>query len=381
RAPLARIALANLHRPGAQTGRLIVALGLGFSLFVALAVIDTSLGRQIATAAPAKAPRFFAIDLPPEDERAFAAAIRGASPGARIDTAPSLRGSVVSFNGVPVASMQPPPTSWVLRSERTLTWSATVPPNNRVVAGAWWPRDYRGPPLVSIGDDMAQALKLGVGDRITLSVLGVEVPARIAAVRQFDWTALGLNFAVVFSPGYIEEAPHALLASVYSAPDKDGQVARRVAAALPSVTMVRVGDIIGQVGDVLGRIVLAIRAAAAVTVVAGIVVLVGAVASSARTRRYDAVVLKLLGARRRQVLAVQAIEYAALALLLAGVAMLIGGAAGWYVVTQVFSLPFAPDWGIVAATLAVATFATLGIGIAGSLPVLAARPAESLRAL
>jgi putative ABC transport system permease protein len=277
--------------------------------------------------------------------------------------------------------MKPPPSAWVLRGDRTLTWSATVPPNNRVVAGRWWPRDYAGPPLVSIGDDMAQALKLNVGDAITISVLGVEVPARIAALRKIDWTALGLNFAIVFSPGYIQEAPHALLASVYAAPDRDGQVARAVAAALPSVTLVRVGDIIGQVGDVLGRIVLAIRAAAAVTVVAGIVVLVGAVASSARTRRYDAVVLKLLGARRAQVLAVQAIEYTALALLLAAVSLLIGGAAGWYVVTQTFSLPFAPDWIIVTATLGVATLATLGIGIAGSLPVLAARPAESLRAL
>ena len=96
--------------------------------------------------------------------------------------------------------------------------------------------------------------------------------ARIAALRRIDWGGLGLNFAIVFSPGYIEEAPHGLLASVYAPPGRDGAIARRVAAALPSVTMIRVGDVIGQIGAVLGQVALAIRAAAAVTVAAGIAV-------------------------------------------------------------------------------------------------------------
>ena len=255
------------------------------------------------------------------------------------------------------------------------------PPRNAVVAGRWWPADYRGPPLVSIEDRAAQALGLHVGDAITVSVQGVDVPARIAALRRIDWTGLGLNFAIVFSPGYIEEAPHALLASVYAPPGRDGAIARRVADALPSVTLVRVGDVIGQVSELLGKIILAIRVASLVTVAAGIAVLVGAVAASGRARRYDAVILKLLGGSRAQVLGAQGLEYALLALLLAAVALAIGGAAGWYVVTQVFALAWAPDWGVVALTLAAASATTLGIGLLGSLPALRARPAGVLRAL
>ena len=380
RRPLLRLALTNLHRPGAATDRLIVALGLGFSLFVALAVIDTSLSSEIKGAALAKAPRFFAIDLQPEDAGRFRGAVVSAAPGARIEATPSLRGAIVAFKGRRVADMKNVPDgAWILKGDRNLTWSATVPPRNSVVAGRWWPADYRGPPLVSLEDKAADLLGLRVGDTITVSVLGVEVPARIAALRHVDWGAMGLNFAIVFSPGYIEEAPHGLLASVYAAPNRDGAIARAVADALPSVSMIRTGDIIGQIGDLLGQIALAIRAAAAVTVVAGIVVLVGAVSASGQARRYDIAILKLLGGSRRQVLAGQAFEYALLSALLVGVALAVGGIGGWYVVTQVFTLPWAPDPWVVIATLAASIAMTLGIGLLGSLPVLAARPSATLR--
>lgn len=382
RTPLLRLALANLHRPGAETDRLVVALGLGFSLFVALAVIDTSLSAELTGAAPAKAPRFFAIDLQPEDAGRFRAAIEGAAPGARIEAVPSLRGSITAVKGVRVADMKTlPDAAWVLRGDRTLTWSAGVPPRNDVVAGKWWPADYRGPPLVSIEDRAAAALGLKIGDTITVTVLGVDVPARIAALRKIDWGGLGLNFAIVFSPGYIEEAPHSLLASVYSAPARDGAVARDVAAALPSVTMIRVGDLIAQIGVALGQIALAIRAAAAVTVAAGIAVLVGAVAASSRTRRYDAVILKLLGGSARQVLTAQALEYALLSMIVVLIALVMGTSAGWFVVVRVFELAWAPDWAVVAMTVAAGVLVTLGIGLLGSLPALRARPADALREL
>lgn len=381
RRPLLRLALTNLHRPGAQTDRLVVALGLGFSLFVALVTINASLGSEMRDAAPAQAPRFFAVDLQPEDQSAFRAAVERVVPHARIEFAPSFRGSIVAINGRRVDEMKPPPDSWVLRGDRTMTWSVALPPRNRVVAGRWWPPGYNGPPLVSIGQDAADALKLKVGDRLTLSVLGVDVPARIAAIRAIDWSAMGLNFAIIFSPGYIEEAPHGLLASVYGPDDRDGLIAASVARALPSVTMIRTGDIIAQVSEMIGRIAVAIRAAAAVTVVAGTAVLLGAVAASGRARRYDAVLLKLLGAGRAQVLGAQAIEYLLLACVLALVALAIGTAAGWFVTVRIFTLPFTPDWPAVAVTLVGTSIVTLTIGMLGSLSALTAKPAAVLRAL
>jgi len=378
---VARLALANLHRPGAGTERLVVALGLGFSLFAGLAALSTSLSAALADTAPAKAPRFFAADLQPEDAPAFARAVRAASPAARIEATPSLRGSVVALNGRRVADMKDlPPGAWVLRGDRTLTWSARLPPRNSVTAGRWWPADYKGPPLISMEDKAAEALGLKVGDRITVSVLGVEVEARLAALRRIEWGGLGLNFALVFSPGLIEEAPHALLAGVYSAPGADGAVARAVGQAVPSVTMIRTGDVIGRLGELLGQVALAVRMAAGVAVAAGLAVLVGAVAASGRRRRADAVVLRLVGASSAQVLGAQAIEYAGLAALACLAAATVGTGAAWYVSAQVFELPFRPDALAVAATLAASALATVAVGVGGSLSAVRVRPAAALRA-
>jgi putative ABC transport system permease protein len=118
-----------------------------------------------------------------------------------------------------------------------------------------------------------------------------------------------------------------------------------------------------------------------VTVAAGIAVLVGAVAASGRARRYDAVILKLLGGSGRQVLAAQALEYAMLSLVLVIVALVIGAGGGWFVVTRIFAIGWAPDSSVVAVTLAVSVAVTLGTGLFGSLPALRARPGEALRAL
>jgi putative ABC transport system permease protein len=382
RLPLIRLALANLHRPGAQTDRLVVALGLGFSLFVALAVIDTSLQSEIHAGAPAKAPRFFVIDLQPGDESLFHATVAKAAPTATIEAVPSLRGAIVALKGQRVVDMKSlPEGAWILRGDRTLTWSAAVPPRNRVVEGTWWPADYKGPPLISMEAGAAKMLGLGVGDTITVAVLGVEVPAKIAALRQVDWGGFGLNFALVFSPGYIEEAPHNLLATIYAPADRDGAIGDAVARALPSVTLARTGDVITQIGDLLGKIGFAIRAAAAVTIAAGIVVLVGAVTASGQARRYDVMILKLLGGSRRQILLGQALEYLFLSALLSVVALAVGMPAGWYVVAKVFGIAWVPDAGVLAVTLGASVSITLAVGMLGSLPTLRARPAQGLRDL
>ena len=145
--------------------------------------------------------------------------------------------------------------------------------------------------------------------------------------------------------------------------------------------MVRVGDLIAQIGGLIGQVAVAIRAAGGIAVAAGIVVLLGAVAAASDSRRYDAVVLKMVGGTRRQVLTTLAIEYAVLALLLAAVAMAVGGGAGWYVMARVLEMPFAPSWPVVGATLAGAAVLTLAIGIAGSWRALTVRPAAALRSL
>ncbi len=376
--PMARLALANLHRPGAPTRNLIVALGLGLTLFATLATIEGNLAGQIDRTIPARAPSFFVLDIPSDARDAFSAQVAAAAPGARIVTVPSLRGPVTAVNGVPAERINAP-DAWILRGDRGLSYAATLPAGNRIVQGKWWPADYAGPPLVSIDEEAARALSLKPGDNISLSVLGVPVTARIANTRAIDWQQMGFNFAILFAPGTLEGAPHGWMATVQVPPASETAVSRRVTSAYPTASIIRVRDVIGQVQGLLGQLSAAIRAAASVTVAAGIAVLVGALAAGARARTYDAVLLKLLGATRGQVARATLAEYGLLALIVSFIALALGSLAGWFVITQLFDLPWLPDWPRVVITVAVGGIVTVVLGLAGNWQALSARPAAVLR--
>ena len=380
--PLFRLALSNLHRPGAQTGRLVVALGLGLTLFTTLAVIETNLSGQIRTNIPAKAPSFFMLDIPVEEVGRFRAMALEAAPEGDLVTIPSLRGAVVEIKGQRVSEMSEiPEGAWFLRGDRGLTYARNVPGGSRIVAGQWWPADYAGPPLVSLDVEAARAAGLAVGDKMVISILGREIEATIASLREINWDTMGFNFVIVFAPGTLESAPHSFMATISMPEAQERPFARAVSRAFPSVSAIRVKDVVETVSNMLGQLSVAVRSAASVAILAGIAVLVGALAASRRARIYDSVILKLLGASRARILAAQAMEFAALALVVSAVAFLLGAASGWYVVVKVLELDWAPDWSVVALTLAAGALVTLVLGLLGSLPALAARPARALRTL
>jgi putative ABC transport system permease protein len=382
RNPVFRLALSNLYRPAAQTTRLVVALGLGFTLFTTLAVIETNLSGQIRTNIPAKAPSFFMLDIPVEDVPRFRSLAASAAPQGDLVTIPSLRGSVVAIKGQRVAEMERiPEGAWFLRGDRGLTYAAQVPEGSRIVAGKWWPTDYAGPPIVSLDVEAARAAGLEVGDSLIVSILGREIEARIASLREINWDTMGFNFVIVFAPGTLESAPHSFMATISMPEAQERPFARAVSRAFPTVSAIRVKDVVETVSGMLSQLSVAVRAAASVAILAGVAVLVGALAASRRSRVYDSVILKLLGATRGRILAAQAIEFTALALVVSMVALALGAASGWYVVVNVLELAWAPDWSVVAMTLATGALVTLVLGLLGSLPALAARPARALRTL
>ncbi|MBC7505789.1 MAG: FtsX-like permease family protein, partial [Sandarakinorhabdus sp.] len=369
------------HRPGAPTRQLIVALGLGLTLFATLAVIVTNFTGQIDRTLPGSAPTFFVIDIPNDGKDGFTTMIADKAPGAAVTIVPSLRGPITAVKGVPASQINVGSEVWILRGDRGLSYAADFPPNNTLVSGKWWPKDYSGPPLISIDDDAAKALGLKIGDSITVSVLGVEVTATIANTRKINWQSLGFNFAMLFAPGALEAAPHGWMATLSVTPEQERGVQAALGQQFPTASVVRVKDVLGQVSELLGQLSAAIPAAAGVTVAAGIAVLIGALAAGARARTYDAVLLKMLGATRGQVARATLAEYGLLALIVSGLALLLGGLAGWYVITQVFKLEFQPDWAPVAGTVLAGGTVTVLLGLAGSWRALSARPNAVLRDL
>lgn len=380
RRPLVRLAIAALHRPGARTEALVVALGLGLTLFVLLAAIRTSIDANIATTVPARAPALFALDVPRPREAEFRRIVTSAAPAAVVKTVPILRGTITAYRDIRVADLKTlPEGAWALRGERGLTYAPTLPEGSTLTAGRWWPRGYAGPPLVSVDERLAQALNLRIGDPLTVSLLGVERTARVASLRKIEWDTLGFNFVLVFSPNTLADAPHNLAATIDLPPGAEGKVTRALLAPFPSVSVIEVRGVLAQVRDLVGQVAAAIAAAAGVAVAAGIAVLVGAIAAAREARTYDAVILRTLGATRGQLLAVQALEYLLLGAVVTLVALALGLGGAWYVVVRMFDFVWAPDPLAVGVTLLAGLGITLAIGLAGAWPILSIRPARALR--
>lgn len=380
--PLFRLALANLHRPGAATGALVVALGLGLTLFVTLAAIQTSITAEIARTVPQRAPSFFVLDVPRDATAQFRSMVTGAAPDAQINMIPALRGSVTEFRGQRVDELaELPENAWVLRGDRGLTYSPVLPNGSELVSGKWWAAGYKGPPLVSVEEEVAASLGLKIGDTLSVNVLGVEVQAKVASTRTVSWDNFGLNYVLVFSPGTFDAAPHNMVATVAVGPQAEAELARSIPRTFPSASLIAVRDVVSQVTTLLTQMSQAIAAAASIAILAGIAVLIGAIAASRERRVYDSVILKLLGATRGQILGAQAMEYAVLAAILAVLALGLGLIAARYVVVSLFDFTFAPDPLIVGATLIGGAGLAFLIGIAGSWPLLSAKPAQALRSL
>ena len=385
--PLVRNAIANLHRPGSSTGALVTALGFGLSAFVLLAGIQTAIGGNIERRVPAQAPDYFVLDIPRDRVAAFEALVHEGQPAADIRTVPALRGAVLAYGPkdamTRVADLEDiPEGAWALRGERGLTYADAVPPGNTVVEGEWWGPMWAGENLVSIDEELADAAEIGIGDYVTVSVLGVERTARVANLRRIDWESMGFNYVFVFSPNVLADAPHNLAATIdLPSGAATGPLLRSLVREFPSSSVIEIGQVLAQARTILGQVGLATFAAASVAVLAGLAVLIGAIAAARAARTYDTVVLRVLGASRRQVLTMQLIEYGLLTLALAAVAFALGSGLAWLVITQLFEFDWLPDWGAMLAVLGAGLAVVLGFALAGSLPLLRAKPAQALRAL
>jgi putative ABC transport system permease protein len=380
RDPGLRLALANLHRPGAPTAGIVASLGLGLTVLVAIALVQGNIAQTIDERLPEHAPSFFFIDIQPDQVAEFDRLVR-ASPGvSQVERVPSLRGRITKLNGVPVEqAVVDPDAQFVARGDRGLTYAATLPHGSRIVAGAWWPQDYRGPTLVSMDAGIARGLGLRLGDTITVDVLGHEVTAAIANLREIDWTSLGINFFLVFSPGILDGAPQMHIATARTPPGDEAALERAVTDRFPNVSAIPVKDALKALGDIVAAIAIGMRAIAAITLVAGTLVLAGAVAAGHRRRIYEAVVLKVLGATRRDVTRAFLIEYGLLGLATAAIAALLGTLAAYLVLTRVMH----QDWTFlpvaVLVTALLATLLTLTAGYVGTWRALAAKAAPYLR--
>ncbi|MFM9940127.1 MAG: ABC transporter permease [Hyphomicrobiaceae bacterium] len=385
RRPELALALGSLGAPGGLTRAVVLSLGSGLSLLVAVALVDRAIVDELDSRLPRNSPNFFVLDIPKADIDAFTALVKKQIPSAHVNQAPMMRGRLIKLGDRPVEGMKPPAEAqWVLNGDRGLSYADEVPEGSKVVKGAWWPKGYQGPPLVSFEADLARLLGLKVGDKVTVNVLGRNIEAEISNLREVRWESLAINFVMVFSPNTLSGAPHNLLATIAlpkSVPlAEEGALAREVGKAYPAVTAIRVKDAINSFNTVFTKIMTAVRAAGGVTLLAGALVLAGALATAQRRRIKQAVIVKVLGGSSAQIMASHAIEYVLLATATAALALVLGTIAAWAVLTRIMEVPFLFSWSAVAQALGLALGLVVVLGGLGTWRILKTRPVPHLRA-
>jgi putative ABC transport system permease protein len=378
--PWVRLGLGNLYRPGSATPLMLVSVGLGLSTLAAVALIQGNIRAQILEQLPTNAPSFYFIDIQNDQLARFADLVKSQPGASDFQEVPSLRARVVAVNGVPAEQVNATPeTRFALSGDRGLTYAARPPEGTRIVAGAWWPPDYSGPPLVSFDAGLAKGWGVHVGDTIRVNVLGRDIDLKVANLRDIQWRSLSINYFMVASPGLLGQAPHTHIATIRVPAAGQGALLRAVTDAFPNVSGILVTDVLAAVAALLDRISAALAATGSLTLAAGALVLVAAVAAGQRRRTQEAVLLKVLGASFGQIRGAWLVEFGTLGLTAGVIAALVGTAASYGVMRFVMHAEWAFLPGTLAATLIVCLAVMLGIGYIGTARALRAKAAPLLR--
>ena len=297
----------------------------------------------------------------------------------RIDHAPMLRGIISRINDRPAREVAP--GHWVVEGDRAISYAETLPARTTLTAGTWWGRDYTGAPQLSFAAEEAAEMGIGLGDEITVNILGRDITAPITSLREVDFSSVGMGFVMLMNPSALAGAPHTFIATVYAESEAaEEAILREVTDRYPNVTAINVRDALMRVTDLLASLASATSWGASVTLLTGFLVLIGAAAADARARTYEAAILKTLGAARAQILTSIALRAILLGTAAGGVALAAGIGGGWAVSHFVMETPFTVIWPSALAIVAGGIAVTLIAGLAFALRPLRARPARILRA-
>jgi putative ABC transport system permease protein len=381
----ARQGILNLRRPSNQTSTVILAIGFGAFLLATVLLVQHTLLRTLDVSSPSSAnANMVFFDIQPSQLAGTDSMLRSAG----IVASPSVAivpMRIASVRGIPVSTLQADTLRdgrWALRREYRSTWRDTMVASEKLVAGRWWSAPAGDTARISVEQDVAGELGVSVGDGIVWNVQGTLIPTVVASIRSVDWTRFEPNFFVVFQPGVLEAAPHTwvTLARIPAAESR-GLLSRRIAERYPNVTSLDLTLIQGAITSLLGKVTLAIRFMALFSLLTGLVVLVGAIATSRFQRVREAALLRTLGASRHQLVTVALTEYAALGIVAGAAALLLGGFAAWSLSHWIFQVAFSVPVGSAVMLVMATVVVTMLVGLWTALDVARQTPLEVLRGM
>ncbi|MBJ3786750.1 ABC transporter permease [Devosia sediminis] len=377
-----RHAVHAIAGAGQNATTVAISAGMALTMLVIVLVMQTNLQQEFLGASAFDAPTLVGSDLFPDEVEHLEGLAAEGNGFARFVSTPMLRGALVDVNGTPADQLvtRGPEATFLLAGEVPLTFRTNLPTTSRITAGAWWPSDYTGPGLVSLHQSLRNGLGVDLGDTLTFSIFGEEVTVTIASFRDYSWQG-GIDFLATFSPGVIDNYPTTLFAAVTAAPGQEEAVGRFLATELPDIRFISVGDTLKQVTDALGQLSFAASLVGGLAVGNGLLVLIGSLATGRRQREADAVITKVLGATRLDLIATAGLQYLLLALLAAIPALILGLGLGRVVSELMLAVDFTIKLDIVLVVLAVAIAITAILGAMTIWRAVSTRPALLLRDL
>lgn len=380
RRPETRMAIANVSRPGNTTTSIVLSLGLGLTVLIAMAQVESNFSRLLKDDLAADVPSFFFLDIQPDQKDSFEKMVSATEGAQNLIMTPNLRGYVTHVNGRDArAALVDKEQEWLVQGDRGFTWLRDQPAHSHITEGAWWPADYNGDPLISVASNVQRGFNIGTGDQITVNILGEDITATIANVRDVEWASFTMNFAITFAPGALNDFPAPYIATAIVATAAEQKLQSDIARHFPNITSVRVKEALEVAQGLIRAVSEAVSISAALTLVAGTLVLAGGIAAARRRHIYDAVVLKVLGATRRRIMATFLIEYGLMGCITVGIAAVLGTLGGWAALETVLNIPFKFSGKAVLYVTLLCLAITLLAGLSGTWRALAQKPAGWLR--
>lgn len=375
-----RLAITNLHRPGSNASSIVLSLGLGLTVLVAISLIEDNLVNQIKKRLPDMAPAFFFLDIQTDQRSQFDQAIKEISGIGDYKRVATLRGRIVKINSISVEKAEiSPNVRWAIRGDRALTYANVQSEGTKITAGKWWPKEYSGKPLISLDSAIAEGFGVTVGDTLTLNVLGREIIGEIASLRKINWRSLRFDFAIIFSPGVLDSAPHSHIAALQAPEALENKIEESITNKFKNVSIIRVREALEAAAQILNGIGMAVRSISSITLLVGSLVLAGAIAAGRQQRIYDSIIFKVLGATRWIILKTLIYEFCILGFLTSFCSIVLGTLVGWTVVKYLMELNWQFSLQSILMSVIICLTITIIAGLAGTWSALSQKAASQLR--
>ena len=379
---LLEIARKSLIRPDTFAKSIVISFSIGLALLITLNIIEESLDYKISNTINKQAPNYFLIDIQPNQINQVKAMTSKFIGEDSLNAQPMLRGRVTSINNIKVENLKiNKDVNWVLKRDRAFSWSNKTPKNVKIISGKWWPQDYTGPLLLSIGDKVAKGLNVKIGDKIEVNILGRNFEAEIFNTREIIWQNMDINFIFILSKNKIQNAPHSWIATTTTAnKEMNNTLIEKIVSNFSNISSVSVEETYVAIKSILNLLITIVNSIALVTLLSGVIVLAGILNVSKKDKLYEVAILKILGASPKKIIFLWLQEFLIIGLMASLISILIGMSVSFILVTYIFQIDYNFNYITLITLSLIVPFLITIVSFLKMLKLIYSKPLDVLRA-